>query len=202
MRAPRLLAGLLGTSLALAAVAATAAPLDTTGALQCEARGYAKDRDPKGTNIRNAPRADAPVIGRLAPLTRISADEWTGVEFDIVGSKGGWLLIANPNPADGLKLDAEHAADGRGWIWGGLVGTQLASVPFRSAPRRDAPAVARFHGENWSPMSVGVSMIHACDGKYVEVTAKPPNGKSLRGWSYGPCSAQLTSCDGWRMEED
>jgi hypothetical protein len=201
MRASRLLAGLLGASLALAGVAAQAAPLDTAGASQCEVTGYAKDRDPKGTNVRIAPRADAAVIGRLAPLTKISADEWTGVEFDIVGSKDGWLLIKNPNRADDMKLDAAHAADGRGWIWGGLVGTQLTSVPFRSAPRRDAPAVARFYGENWSPMSVGVSAIHGCEGKYVEVTAVPPNGKPLRGWSYAPCPLQLTACDGWRMED-
>jgi hypothetical protein len=100
-----------------------------------------------------------------------------------------------------MKLDAAHAADGRGWIWGGLVGTQLTSVPFRSAPRRDAPAVARFYGENWSPMSVGVSAIHGCEGKYVEVTAVPPNGKPLRGWSYAPCPLQLTASDGWRMED-
>src|SRR4030095_6318024 len=127
-----------GTSLALAGVAAQAAPLDTAGASQCEFTGYAKDRDPKGTNVRIAPRADAAVIGRLAPLTKISADEWTGVEFDIVGSKDGWLLIKNPNRADGMKLDAAHAADGRGWIWGGLGGTPppLAAVPLGAAPRR------------------------------------------------------------------
>jgi hypothetical protein len=199
MRTPRRTVVLLG--LALATTQAAAAPLDTTGASQCEARGWAKDTDPKGTNVRNAPRADAPVIGRLAPLTKIAADEWTGVEFDIVGSRNGWLLITNPNPADGLKLDADHAAAGRGWIWGGLVGTQLTSRPFRSGPRREAPAVAQLLGDSWNPGSVPVSMTHGCEGKYVEVTATPPGGRPLRGWSYAPCSAQLTTCDGWRMED-
>ena len=200
MRAPRPSVVLLGIGLATIAVAVQAAPLETAGATQCAVRGYAKDRDPKGTHIRNAPRADAPVIGRLAPMVNISDDEWTGVEFDIVGAKGGWLLITNPTPADGMKLDAGHA-DGRGWIWGGLVGTQLAAKPFRSGPRREAPALAQFAGDDWSPSSVGVSAVHGCDGKYVEVTAKPPNGKPLRGWSYGPCSLQLTTCDGWRIED-
>lgn len=199
MRAPRLTVVLLGA--ALATTQAAAAPLDTAGATQCEARGWAKDKDPKGTNIRNAPRVDAPVIGHLAPLTRIAADEWIGVEFDIVGSRNGWLLIKNRQPADGMKLDAEHAADGRGWIWGGLVGAQLATVPLRSGPRRDTPAVARFKGDDWGPDSVAVSAIHACEGKYVEVTATPIGGKTLRGWSFAPCSAQLTTCDGWRMED-
>src|SRR5215510_10669584 len=85
MRAPGIAVVLLGFT--LATTQAAAAPLDTAGATQCEARGWAKDKDPKGTNIRNAPRADAPVIGHLAPLTKIAADEWTGVEFDIVGSR-------------------------------------------------------------------------------------------------------------------
>ena len=151
--------------------------------------------------MRSAPRADAAIIGRLAPLTKIAADEWTGVEFDIVGSKDGWLLIENPNPADGLKLDAAHAADGRGWISGKLVGTQLAARPFRSAPRRDAPVLMHLWGDNWAPDSVSVSAVHGCDGKYVEVTAKPPGSKSMRGWSYGPCSLQLTTCDGWRWDD-
>ena len=199
MRAARLPIVLLGFS--LATTQAAAAPIETAGATQCEARGFAKDRDPKGTNIRNAPRADAAVIGRLAPLAKIAADEWTGVEFDIVGSRNGWLLIKNPTPSDGMTLDAEHAADGRGWIWGGLVGTQLASRPLRSGPRRDTPAVAQLSGDNWGPDSVAVSAIHGCEGKYVEVTATPLGGRPLRGWSYGPCSAQLTTCDGWRMED-
>lgn len=199
MRASRLTVVLLG--LGLATTQAAAAPLDTTGASQCEARGWARDKDPRGTNIRNAPRADAPVIGHLAPLARIAADEWTGVEFDIIGSKNGWLLIKHPNPSDGMKLDAEHAADGRGWIWGGLVGTQLATVPLRSGPRRETPALARFKGDNWGPDSVAVSAIHACEGKYVEVTATPSDGTTVRGWSFAPCSAQLTTCDGWRMED-
>src|SRR4030095_11238503 len=163
-----------GTSLALAGVAAQAAPLDTAGASQCEFTGYAKDRDPKGTNVRIAPRADAAVIGRLAPLTKISADEWTGVEFDIVGSKDGWLRSKKPHRRGGMKL--------------------------RARPRA-SPAGARFYGGNWSPMSVGVSAIHGCEGKYVEVTAVPPNGKPLRGWSYAPCPLQLTACDGWRLAD-
>jgi hypothetical protein len=200
MASRHLYAMLLGAGLAMAEVAADAAPVDTTGAAQCQARGYAKDSDPKGTNVRAAPRADAVVIGRLAPLTKIAADEWTGVEFDIVGSKDGWLLIENPNPADGLKLDAAHASDGRGWIWGGLVGAQLAARPFRSAPRRDAPVLLNLWGDNWAPDSVHVSVVHGCEGEYVEVTATPPGGKPLRGWSYGPCSLQLTTC-GWRWEE-
>jgi len=70
---------LLGITLATGQGAAQAAPLDTTGASQCQVRGFSIDTDPKGTNVRSAPRAA--VIGRLAPRTRIGSDTTTGVEF-------------------------------------------------------------------------------------------------------------------------
>ena len=179
----------------LAAVAAEAAPVDTTGAAQCRIWGFAKDTDPKGTNIRSAPRADASIIGHLAPLTKIAPDTYTGVEFEIVGSKDGWLLIRDGNPEADFKLDAANKTDGRGWVSGRLVGVTLAVSPLRTAPRRDAPLVAKLSGENWGPDSVGVSVVHACDGKYAEVTATPLNGKPVRGWSWAPCASQLTTCD-------
>ena len=160
---------------------ASAAPLDTAGATQCQTRGFSIDTDPKGTNVRSAPRADASILRRLPPLVKIGPDTVTGVEFVIVGSKDGWLLI--------------EESEQRGWISGRLVGTTLASRPLRAAPRRDAPVVAQLSGENWGPDSVGVSAVHACSDKYVEVTARPLGGKPLRGWSYWPCSNQLTTCD-------
>ncbi len=192
-----LLIGLVG----LAAVAADAAPVDTTGATQCQIRGYVKDTDPKGTNIRSAPRADAPVIGHLAPLTKIAPDTFTGVEFEIVGSKDGWLLIQDGRPETDFKLDAANKADGRGWVSGRLVGVTLAVTPFRTAPRRDAPLVAKLSGESWGPDSVGVSIVHGCEGKYADVTATPLNGKPLRGWSWAPCASQLTTCDRNELDE-
>jgi hypothetical protein len=189
----RRIAMLVGALMA-ACGAAAAQPLDTAGAMSCDARGFSKDPDPRGTNVRRAPRADAAIIGRLAPLTRISRDEWTGVTFDIVGSKDGWLLIRNVNPPDGVKLDVAYAADGRGWISGRLVGATLATAAFQSAPRPDAPEVMHMMTDNWGPWSVAVSAVHGCQGGYLEVTVVLPNGKPVRGWSYKPCVAQLTTC--------
>ena len=180
---------------ALASIAAAAQTIDTAGATSCAVRGYATDTDPKGTNVRAAPRPDAPVIGHLAPPTKIDPNTETGVEFDIVGSKDGWLLIRNGSDG-GLTFDAAHRADGRGWVSAKLVGTQLRLPAFRSAPRRDAPAIAQFHGDTWGPDSAVVAAVHGCQGQYIEVTAGPPEGKKLRGWSYLPCSLQLTTCDG------
>jgi hypothetical protein len=95
----------------------------------------------------------------------------------------------------GLKLDPAYAAAGRGWISGRLAGATLVSERLRGAPRLDAPIVARMSGENWGPDSVAVKAIHACAGRYVEVTGVPIGGKAVRGWSYSPCSNQLTTCD-------
>ncbi len=185
----------LGGLLTLAHVTANAAPLDTAGASQCRTRGYSTDIDPAGTNVRSAPRADAPVIGRLAPRTLLGPNTYEGVEFEVVGSKDGWLLIQKPDPKSGLKLDAANAADGCGWMSGRLVGVVLGHRTLRSAPRRDAPAVADLSGPNRGPDSFLVSTVHACDGKYLEVTGTW-GGKPLRGWSLSPCSNQLSTCDG------
>jgi hypothetical protein len=192
MRARHLPVVLLG--LGLSTTQAAAAPIETAGATQCEVSGFSIDPDPKGTNVRSAPRADAPVIGHLAPRVRVTPVETTGVTFKILGSKDGWLLIHDGYPSTDFTLDSANADDGRGWVSGRLVGTTLVAVNLRTAPRWDAPVVANFGGPGSSPESVVVSTVHGCRGKYVEVTGSPLSGKTARGWSYGPCSLQLTSC--------
>jgi len=66
MLAPRLLAVTLAF-LVLGAGAAHAVPLDTAGMTKCETYGWGTDLDPKGSNLRSAPRIDAPIVGHLAP---------------------------------------------------------------------------------------------------------------------------------------
>ena len=62
-------------------------------------RGFATDRDPKGSNIRSQPRATAPIVGRLPPLFPLTSADIVGAEFEIIGSKNGWLLIRNADAA-------------------------------------------------------------------------------------------------------
>ncbi|HTE82328.1 MAG TPA: hypothetical protein VK634_16715, partial [Reyranella sp.] len=119
-------------------------------------RGVATDRDPKGSNLRSAPRADTRIIGHVPPLSNIGQNTWTGAEFEIVGSKDGWRLVHNGERDGDLKLDAVHAGDGRGWLSARLVGTTLRVAAFRSTPRQDAPLVARLAGDSWGPDSVTV----------------------------------------------
>jgi hypothetical protein len=194
MPSPRL-AALLVLGLATLSAAAEAAPLDTSGASQCQVRGFSTDFDPKGTNVRGAPRADAPIIGRLAPPVLIAPNFHEGVEFEIVGSKDGWLLIQKPDPQSGLTLDAAHAADGRGWISGKLVSATPGRRELRTAPNRDASLVADLYGPGFTPASFGVMAVHGCRGRHVDVTLKGPSGKPMRGWILAPCSNQRTTCD-------
>src|SRR5581483_3413643 len=81
-------------AMALVAPAAAAPAVDTAGATACHVHGYLTDKDPKGTNVRAAPSANAPIIGHLpASYSEPGSDEDFAVEFTIVGSKNGWMLI-------------------------------------------------------------------------------------------------------------
>lgn len=79
---PRLgLAAALLAGLSMHPDAAAKSLVDTKGASECKARGFSTDTDPKGTNVRSAPRADAPVIGHLSPNALIGPNTYEGVEF-------------------------------------------------------------------------------------------------------------------------
>ena len=183
MRAPRLPVVLLGLS--LATTQAAAAPVDTAGATQCEARGFSIDPDPKGTNVRSAPRADAPIIGHLAPRVRVTPVEYHGRRRSRSSAQG--RLAADPrtaSPPTSFTLDAANAADGRGWVSGKLVGTTLAAVSLRTAPRWDAPAspTSPCPARRRKAWSSRPSM--AAAASTLEVTGTPLGGKTVRGWSY------------------
>jgi len=193
---------MLGGLLASASANAQApAAIDIKGATACAVQGFAIDRDPKGSNLRSAPRADAPIIGHVPPLYHVGGDDWTGTALNIVGSKDGWLLVHDDAPNPEMTFDAAHTSDRRGWISARLVGTSLRFPPLRSAPRRDAPPVARMAGDGWGPDSITGTTVHGCQGDYIEVTATPMGGKPVRGWSYKGCAAQLSTCDSGGMTE-
>jgi hypothetical protein len=191
---------LLALALPLAsATPALAKTVDTSGATKCDIVGFSTDRDPNGTNIRSAPRVNSAVIGHLAALQYPGNDPRAGVlvgqAFRIVGSKDGWLLIADVEPFEDSQGRPVNGFDGPGWISGKLVGVQLGAQTLRAAPRHDAPVLARLVGDSWGPDSAAVTALHGCQDKYVEVTATPHGGKPLRGWSWHPCASQLTTCD-------
>jgi hypothetical protein len=165
------------------------------GVSACAAAGFSNPKDASTTNLRAAPRTGAKVIGHFPGLAQ--GTDLAEPEFDIVGSKDGWLLIRNARSADPAAESRRVLFAGPGWIWGGLAGVQLADYSLRSAPRTDAPVVAWLQNvaKGWGPDSFGVRTIHACQGQFVEVTAAPPGGKEIRGWVARSCRNQLTTCD-------
>jgi hypothetical protein len=79
---------------------------------------------------------NAPVIGHLPPLFQLTDADIVGAEFEIVGSKDGWLLIRNAEAAVDRQGNGKRVFEGPGWISGGLAGATLGSQFLRAAPRR------------------------------------------------------------------
>lgn len=187
----------------LLASPALAAEVETAGAGQCTTRGYNKDTDPRGTNLRAAPSAQAAIIGHLPPREAVEpgSDDLVGAEFDIIGGKDGWLLIRDAHAGADDKL----VFKGPGWISGRLVGFTLGGGVLREAPDVDAKAVAKLSGElkdgsGYGPDSYEVMAVHGCAGHFVDVTIRlapsiAPKAKPLRGWNERACSTQVTTCD-------
>jgi len=190
----------LGAALLTLVSPLQAAPVDTAGASRCETRAYLNDPDPKGTNVRAAPNGKAAVIGQLPPRAPMPGDdsEIVGVEFEIAGSKDGWLLVHNPD---------RGSFKGPGWIYGGLVSGTIGGRQLLASPAGNAKVLAELHhaGETGvGPDSFEVMQVHACQGRFVEVTIRlapsiaPYPGlpkQPMRGWVRKLCSTQLTTCD-------
>jgi len=182
---------------------AFAAQVETAGATQCQMAGYLKDRYPRGIDVRSAPQANAPVIGRLPPRARLEtgSDETVSAEFKIIGAKNGWLLIRGAQAGENTK----QAFKGPGWIPGRLVGFTLGGNALRAVPDIDAKAIAKLSGELqdgsvYGPDSYAVLAVHGCESHFAEVTivlarSLMRGSKPMRGWVDKVCSTQLTTCD-------
>jgi hypothetical protein len=167
----------------------------------CDVHGFVQDTDPKGTNLRGAPSATAPVVGHLPPQHYDKDAQTTlSAEFHIIGSQDGWLEIEDAE--DGaLGKDPTYTFKGPAWISGALVGFTVGSVKLRKAPAMDAPQVASLMGENFGADSYDVKRVYACKDRFVDIAVQlSPNMKKgaplMRGWAATVCSNRLTTCDG------
>ena len=109
------------------------------GVTACAFSALAGQDDPDGPALRDAPRADGQVLGRLPAIK----DEHTGFyggagelpEFKVIGFKDGWFLIegaAYPEPYR-PKLPT-----GRGWLESKFVTTHLFRDTLKKAPTNDS----------------------------------------------------------------
>jgi hypothetical protein len=178
---------------------AQAAPL--AGISTCtRVQGFSADTDPKGTNLRAGPDANAPIVGHLPPrLYEKQADLYLSAEFDVIGSKTGWLQIANASDGH-VGQDSTYTFKGSAWISGTLVGFTVGSTKLHAAPSLTSPAVATLLGGNFGPDSYDVKRVHACSGSFVDITVQLPpamkkDAKPVCGWAAVVCSNRLTTCD-------
>ncbi|HEY2035090.1 MAG TPA: SH3 domain-containing protein [Rhizomicrobium sp.] len=181
----------------LLAAAVAAAPVDTASDAVCSIRGYNADKDMTGTNIRSAPDAKAPVIFRLKP--EIEPEDNYGAEFDVIGSKNGWLLIRNAESGQYGEGNGKIVFKGPGWISGALVGFTINDSNMRAAPSGKAKVVAQLEGDNgaggvWGPDSFGVTRVYGCSGAFADVIGVTPTKKTYRGWVTKLCGNQRTTC--------
>jgi hypothetical protein len=175
------------------------------GVTACEFSALAGQDDPDGPVLRDAPRADGQVLGRLPAIK----DEHTGFyggagelpEFKVIGFKDGWFLIeeaAYPEPYR-PKLHT-----GRGWLEGKFVTTHLFRDTLKKAPTNDSPDVTYLYGINdgisYQPYSLDIQLL-GCSGRWFEVEIYQPDGKTpsgkpastdgtVRGWTDRSCTTQ------------
>lgn len=167
---------------------------------KCDVNGYVEDTDPKGTNLRSAPSATAPVIGHLPPQHDDKDAQTTiGAEFHIIGSKDGWLEIEDATDGP-FNQDPTFRFKGPAWISGALVSFTVGSEKLHAAPSLKAPVVASLLYGGDGPDSFDVKRVHACSGSFVDISVQldpgiKKNAPMLRGWAASVCSNQVTTCD-------
>lgn len=178
------------------AAAAASAPVVTASDAVCSVKGYNADKDPAGTNIRSAPDANAPVIFRLMPEKE--PDDTYGSEFEVIGSKNGWLLIRNAELGAYGDGDLKTVFKGPGWISGALVGFTVNDPDMRNAPSMTAKVIAHLEEEKgdktWGVDSFSVKRVYSCSGTFADVSGVSPYKQSYRGWVTKLCANQRTTC--------
>ena len=181
----------------LFAAALATAPVSTASDAVCSIHGYNADKDMTGTNLRSGPDAKAPVIFRLMPEKE--PEDNYGAEFQVIGSKNGWLLIRNAELGAYGDGNGKIVFKGPGWISGALVGFTINDSNMRSGPSSGAKVIARLEGDNgeggvWGPDSFGVTRVYGCSGDFAEVSGVTPTKKTYRGWVTKLCANQRTTC--------
>jgi hypothetical protein len=125
--------------------AASSEPLP--GVAACTFDALANDPQSAGLAIHDAPRSDAPVLGRLPAIKDADASAYGRdgeiPEIHVIGSKDGWFLVegAAYQEPNRPKLYA-----GRGWVDGGLITTHLFRDTLKKAPSNTAADVVYLSG--------------------------------------------------------
>lgn len=104
----------------------------------CVRSGWVTDKDPKGTNIRDAPGLKGKVIGTIPK----AKDDGEQSIVDVIGYSNGWLKIRLAESVDGTTF-----FKGVGWISAKKVTANVETntgkrAPLYSSPRKSSEKVA------------------------------------------------------------
>jgi hypothetical protein len=131
------------------------------------------------------------------PPQRAQSGDSYAAEFDIMGSRNGWLLVRGVRFADygGGKGDRTVFA-GPGWVFADKVRFTINRAEVRGAPVDDAPVLAKLRNADDSagPDSAFIDHIYGCSGAFAEATVHMDGQRPVRGWVTGICSNQVTTC--------
>jgi hypothetical protein len=189
----------------LATAAAASGPkpvLDADGVVACKFDAFSTDRDPHGLNVRAGPGATYRVIATLPP----PKDDFAA-EFSVTGAKDGWFRIDQATVPDYIEDHDKSVFEGVGWVSGRYIGFWLETQELNSISWTTSPAVVDFskkgpNGEDGGADRFKLERVYDCRGFWVEVGGTY-FGKHVRGWAWGICASQVTTCGGgWAMPED
>ena len=172
-----------------------AAAVDTHGVTACAISGWSDDKDPAGLNVRAGPDKSAAIIGRIPP-ERMQGYESIAAEFDIIGSRDGWLLIRDVHYADYGEGKGDRAVlAGPGWVYADKVRFTINDNDLRGAPDRAARTVMKLITPDHTagPDSAIIEHVYGCNGAFADILVHL-RGPSARGWVTGICSNQVTTC--------
>ena len=201
-----------GIDLALAAI-----PPVSGGHTRCkDISGFLTDPDPTGRIVRDAPSPNGRELGRILPPEKES-EYGLAATFQILGSKNGWLEIADAGYDPQLYGKTPPPMySGHGWIAGGGIHVTLQSSLGFAMPSHKSPVLVDLTSDGYfddTPMP----RVVACEGRWVladwrtgpdkDLPTRPePKYRKeavvserplvLRAWVTGVCNNQVTTCDG------
>ena len=146
----------------------------------CDAWAYVVDNDPKGLNVRNAPKTGK-IISRITKDTRIRIVE---------ANKNGWLKIDRWEDNNGIETKLRKG----GWVYGSLVGTSV-----RGYGKGGAYAYAtasEFSDKKGKLVAEGEVTILGCQDEWLHVQGKSADGPTIKGWlpQEEQCPLPFTTC--------
>jgi hypothetical protein len=169
-------------------IAGFAQAVETAGATQCKFSAWSADPDPAGLNVRAAARKDAPIVATL-PHSKGYA-----VEFEVVGSLNGWLLIRNARLPTYDDAKDKPVFAGPGWVYADKVRFEINDQALRAQPQAEAPVVLPLFDEGSGPDSAEIDHVFGCQGTFADVEVHMSKGPHKRGWATRLCSNQVTTC--------